>query len=249
VVDDWGPYDWRSPKLWPIDSLCAAVVRLQVLGPRLYGRWRLLSARGLAHISDSSGTVPDTISVTPAHGSETDWALTLEYRGAATLSPRGVRTKAGAPVQFSYRHFEPRIAWNARFYAWSDSTDPRTKPNAFVQLLETAKPLIELTPARLDYLWYRPTIKEVPQARFAVDAKGSVALPEGSTYELRTISDDGIRVWLDGKLVIDHWTPHESDMGVDRVSIAPGAHDVRVQYYQVDGWTELRVEIVRTSTP
>ena len=183
----------------------------------------------------------------PVAQASDDWDVTLEYRGAETVSPRGVRSRAGKPVRFSFTRYEPRIAWSARFFVWGDSTDPRTKVDAFRAMLDSAKPVVELSPARLDYMWYRPSIKDVPQSRFAIRSKGRVSLPEGSTYELRTISDDGVRVWLDGKLAIDHWTPHESDAGVDRVSLSPGAHELEVQYYQVDGWTELRVEIVRTS--
>jgi len=199
-------------------------------------------------VSDSSGTVPDTVTITPRTGSADDWGVTLEYRGAETMSPRGVRRASGAPVRFSFARYEPRIDWSARVFAWSDSTDPRTKPEAFRALIDSGKPLLELSPPRLDYVWYQPKIKGLPQSRFALRAKGRVALPEGSSYELLAISDDGVRVWLDGKLVIDHWVPHESDAGVDRVAVLAGAHELEVEYYQVDGWTELRVEVVRTSS-
>jgi hypothetical protein len=67
-------------------------------------------------------------------------------------------------------------------------------------------------------------------------------LPDG-VYTLRAISDDGIRVWVDDQLVIDNWKPHGSE--VNAVEISPGRHNLRVEYYQVDGWVELRVEIVR----
>jgi hypothetical protein len=70
----------------------------------------------------------------------------------------------------------------------------------------------------------------------------SVELGEG-VYSLRTISDDGIRVWIDGQLVIDHFEPHGSL--VDYAPIEPGQHEIRVRYYQLVGWTELRAEIVR----
>jgi hypothetical protein len=50
-------------------------------------------------------------------------------------------------------------------------------------------------------------------------------------------------VWIDDKLAIDNWKPHESV--VDRAAIRPGKHRLRVEYYQVDGWVELRVEIRR----
>ena len=69
-----------------------------------------------------------------------------------------------------------------------------------------------------------------------------MTLPPGR-YTLRTISDDAVRVWVDGKLAIDDWTPHES--AVDHAPLTGGPHELRVQYYQVDGWVELRLDMVR----
>src|SRR5690348_352310 len=122
VVDEWGPYDWRAPKLWPLDSTRAVPLRLAVLGPP--GHWRLVRRRGVASVSRAAGRVGDTIAVTPAPDSLGDWVLTLEYRGAATVSPRGARHGAGLPYRFSWGRFEPAVDWTVRFFAWSDSTDP-----------------------------------------------------------------------------------------------------------------------------
>ncbi len=49
VVDDWGPYDWKSPKLWPVDSAHENPLRLAVLGPA--GTWTLAAKRGVANAS------------------------------------------------------------------------------------------------------------------------------------------------------------------------------------------------------
>ena len=127
------------------------------------------------------------------------------------------------------------------FFAWSDSTDPRTRPAPFQTVL-AGPALLTRTEPRLDYMWYRPSITGLPGDRFAAVATTSVTLAAG-TYTLRTISDDAIRVWVDGRLAIDHWTPHES--AVDHAPLEAGRHDIRVEYVQVDGWTELRVEVVR----
>lgn len=95
-------------------------------------------------------------------------------------------------------------------------------------------------------LWYGPSgvWKDFMGISWNLEALGTVVLPDG-TYSLRTISDDAIRVWVDDSLMIDNWTPHESQ--VDYAPIAPGTHRLRVLYYQKDGWVELRVEIVRGS--
>jgi hypothetical protein len=119
-----------------------------------------------------------------------------------------------------------------RFFTWSDSA------NRFAQPIDSG------LAQRLDFMWYRPppTMAHLPQERWSLEAMGTVDLSPG-TYRLRTISDDAVRVWIDDTLRIDAWTPHESQ--VDEVAIAGGQHRLRVQYYQVDGWVELRVEVIR----
>ena len=239
IVDDWGPYDWRSPKLWPVGSPHTLPVRLQVLGPP--GAWRVASRRGIDLLSQESGGVGDTITVIPTAGTAIDWELALEYRGAATQSPRGEKRAVGEPYAFTYGGFQPVSNWNVAFFEWPDSADPRAQPAAFNRLVR-GRPLLTQQTPRLDYMWYRPNIAGVPLAKFAVVATATVTLGPGE-YTLRSISDDGVRVWVDNRLVIDHWTPHDSR--VDNAPITPGRHELRVEYYQVDGWTELRVEVVR----
>ena len=254
IVDEWGPYDWQSPKLWPVDSSRAVPLRLAVLGPA--GTWRVVARRGIAAISRAAGSVGDTIAVTPAPDSVGDWEVTLEYRGWATVSPRGVKRGVGALYRFSYGRFEPAIEWAVRFFSWSDTArifdtslsaaDPGAMPRGEATPPVSAHPGVPPRgqPRRLDYMWYRPPAEfaGLPQAHWSLDATGTVTLAPG-TYTLRTISDDAVRVWVDGLLAIDNWVPHESM--VDAAPLTGGRHELRVAYYQVDGWTELRVDIVR----
>lgn len=196
IVDEWGPYDYTTPKLWPAgDSTRAVPLRLLTLGPA--GGWKVVSKRGIAVITAESGRIGDTITLAPFPDSSGDWSLTLESRGR----------------RFSYERFEPAINWEVRF---ADSV--QTRP-------------------RLDLMRYGPN-------NWSLEASGSVTLPDGS-YSIRTISDDAIRVWVDGTLVIDAWTPHESQ--VDYAPLGPGRHALRVEYRQVDGWVELRLDIIRGS--
>ena len=240
VVDEWGPFDWRSPKLWPLDSVRANPLRIRTLGPA--GQWRVLSQRGLASLSRTRGRIGDTITVTPEGQSVGDWELALEYTGGATISPRGRVSAAEQPTRFSYGRFEPTTDWAARFSVWSDSTDPRRDSAAFEREMQRA-PLLTRQLSRLDLEWYRPQIAGLPTERWALEANATITLPPGR-YSLRTISDDGIRVWVDGALVIDRWSQHGSEL--DSVSLSPGRHELRVRFFQVDGWTELRVEILKS---
>jgi hypothetical protein len=145
------------------------------------------------------------------------------------------------PYVFGFGQFEPRMDWAVNFYRWPD-TSAKTLSVADFEAVVRGLPLFTRQERRLDYMWYRPAIAGLPATRWAAVASTPVTLGPG-LYTLRTISDDAIRVWVDGVLVIDNWAPHES--AVNHASITSGRHTVRVAYAQVDGWTELRVEIVR----
>ena len=239
LVDEWGPFDYRSPKLWPVDSAHESPLRLRVIGPP--GKWRVTGQRGIAAVSKLEGRVGDTVSVTPKPDSTGDWMLTLEYTGGAVTSPRGEKYARGVPYVFTYERFEPRIDWAVQFYKWIDSvTDLRKSDDSFAQLLKTT-PLLTTRVPRLDYEGYR-ALPGLPRENFALDATGTIDLPPGE-YTLRTISDDGISVWVDGKLMIHNWKPHES--ALDYAPLSGGHHELRVEYYQADGWYELRVDILR----
>ena len=243
VVDEWGPYDWQSLRLWPLDSTHTTTrkptLRLRVLGPA--GRWRVLSRRGVASLSAESGKVGDTIVVAPRADQRHDWEVTLEYRGAATVSPRGVRTVAGVPQRVRYERFEPRTTWTQRVFAWNDSTDPVKQSDAFAALLAST-PLSTRTAPRMDWFWSRSRDAEIPTRRMALEATATLDLPPGA-YTLRTLSDDAVRVWVDDRLVIDQWTPHETMPGY--APLGGGVHRVRAQYVQGDGWTEFRLDVLK----
>jgi parallel beta-helix repeat protein len=239
VVDEWGPYDWRSPKLWPLDSVRATPLRLRVLGPA--GRWRVVERRGVARLSAIRGTVGDTLTVEVEPAARDNWRVTLEYTGGAVISPRGHRTAAGTPVRFAYEHFEPTQRWSQRVFAYTDSTNPFTMPAAFDVLMKGA-PLFTREAPRLDWFWSRPRDRAFPTAKFAAEATSELDLPPGS-YTLRTLSDDAARVWVNDTLVIDQWAPHETAPAY--ATISGGRHRVRVQYVQVSGWVELRLDILR----
>ena len=141
--------------------------------------------------------------------------------------------------------FTPDLPWlvragRRRVVAWDDATDPRARPEAFRALITFGEPLLATEMDRLAWLWYRPRVEGIPAERWALRATGTVELSPGE-YRVQTISDDGIRVWVDGQLAIDAWDPHESR--VDAAMIPGGRHDLVVEYYQVDGWVELSVDI------
>ena len=168
-----------------------------------------------------------------------DYDIRLEYLGGEVTSPRGERTAAGKPYIFNYSRFFAPIDWTINFFEYTDDTDPVKQPDAFASLMKRP-PLKTVNSDRLDLMSGRAAEEGVPRDRFALTATGTVNLPDGD-YVLQVISDDGVRVWADGALILDAWAPHESR--VDRVNLRGGTRKLRVEYYEAAGWAELRFDI------
>jgi len=54
------------------------------------------------------------------------------------------------------------------------------------------------------------------------------------TYRFTTYTDDGVRLWVDGKLLIDSWRPMRGYRSAT-VRLSEGTHDVRMEYYERTG--------------
>jgi len=71
----------------------------------------------------------------------------------------------------------------------------------------------------------------VPQDRFSIRWKGKIIPPE-PIHHIGTSTDDGVRLYLDGKLLIDDWTDHAEAPNQADVDLKPGKeYEVEFQYY------------------
>jgi hypothetical protein len=97
------------------------------------------------------------------------------------------------------------------------------------------------TARHLAYDWYGAFGKDMPKDSVATLAEGTFTIPKGN-YQLHVTSDDGVRVWLDSKLLIDHWQPHEPEYKSVAVSLG-GSHKLRVEHYELSGFSTLTIGI------
>lgn len=227
LVDEWGPVDPRETRLFPAKVAAAGEARLSVLGAD--ARWEVTSL--------SEGFVAD-----PAEG---DLPATLVIRrkdGAAGAAPFAVEVVANGNVHRASGTLFT-AAWDVRFFRWTK--DPREDPAAWAALL-AGEPVERRSLAALDFRWQGGAVSDtVGGDRFATLATAEVVLPAGK-WALRTVSDDGIRVWVDDRLVVDDWThhgptPHDAELEFPE----PGAHRVRVEHFELDGWAALSVTFER----
>jgi hypothetical protein len=73
---------------------------------------------------------------------------------------------------------------------------------------------------------------------------------DGGMYRFSAQADDGVRVWLDSQLLIDHWTTASPNVLTRDVNVPAGSHVVRVEYFEGVGLAFINFNIDRiTSFP
>jgi len=240
IVDEWGPYDFRSPRLvlrQPLDK--SRKMKFEILGPP--GTYKVVRSDGCAAAWPGSGSVPGELNVELSAASAIDVNLDLVYTGQEVTTTFGKKIPAGEPYHFGYRKFEVPVDWTVNFYKWQkDVSDPRTQEEAFYKIL-TGPSFKQEKTARLDYAGTGALAEGLPNSYYAAVAEGSVKLPKGK-YSLEMTSDDGVRVYVDGKRVIDNWTWHGPTLDKAEVQLS-GLHKLRVEYFQIDGYSAMKLDI------
>jgi hypothetical protein len=84
---------------------------------------------------------------------------------------------------------------------------------------------------------------------FGLVATTTITLSEGGKYRLSTLSDDGVRVSIDGKTVLENWTWHAPTRDQAEIELAAGAHTLELEYFQIDGALALSIELEKIAKP
>ena len=87
--------------------------------------------------------------------------------------------------------------------------------------------------AAIDFDWgLASPLPEMPADHFSIRWSGRLRAPETGEYDLATVADDGVRLWVNGRLLIDDWTQHAPEYHTARVSLEAGKqYDLRLEYY------------------
>ena len=70
---------------------------------------------------------------------------------------------------------------------------------------------------------------------FAINAEGYIHIEDEGVYDFRLWSDDGSKLYLHGKNVIDHDGMHATSMKETRVALDKGYHPFTIEYFQGAG--------------
>lgn len=129
-----------------------------------------------------------------------------------------------AVIQFDLQLITPDTTtatmWTAEYF---------TNPNL------SGSPAKILTETAINYDWGTgaPTTG-IPADNFSVRWTTNADFL-GGTYDFSTTTDDGVRLWIDGELVIDQWREQAATTFTVRRTLSAGSHRVQMAYFEAGG--------------
>ncbi len=77
---------------------------------------------------------------------------------------------------------------------------------------------------------------------FSIRWTGKVEPRYSETYTFKTISDDGVRLWIDGEKIIDNWTDHAATANTGTISLeADQKYSIKLEYYENRGLSRIEL--------
>jgi parallel beta-helix repeat protein len=240
IMTEWGPWDHESPLVRRVENAGDSV------------RYDLHNVSANARITVEGSGIHNQSS---ASHDVKDVAISATSPG---VHPYLLRVKDGDWNQ-EIRGTLISSMWDVTFFKWTETTDPRTNLAAWRKLSQGQTAVSgRVKQLVFQYAWGGPSDQKLSEtitaAKLGGDHFGMIArtqLPlSASTWEFTTLSDDGVRVVVDGKPVIENWAWHGPTRDVGELTLTEDKTvEIVVEHFEIDGYSVLELGISRKSEP
>jgi nitrate reductase NapE component len=174
-------------------------------------------------------------------GAPREFTANLYLRGQVSIRLEYYNHLGGGRIRLNWEEVTDYPDWQGTYYTGTDLSGlPRLQRN------DTAIDFNFGAGAPVSYM---------PADNFSVRWIRRLNLDRSGTYRFRVTSDDGARLWIDGRPVIDAWRDGFSTNEAF-VDLSAGGHDVRLEYYEHLGgalaqltWSFVTAPATATFTP
>ncbi|WP_310829685.1 glycosyl hydrolase [Paenibacillus pedocola] len=117
------------------------------------------------------------------------------------------------------------------------TTAAGVKGEYFNNITLSGAPVLVRTDPAVNFVWRQSSPDPVVASdNFSVRWSSWLKADFSESYTIYSSSDDGIRVWIDGGLVIDSWIKQSGQERKGSVNLTAGRlHELRVEYYENQG--------------
>ncbi len=249
-ITRWGPYDFRYPLLWLQKKEPAGVCRFEILGPAGSG-WEIKSTQGFSILEKGNDHFPSYL-IAKADSSAQERNIVLSYTGNDFTDAFGRKKEGVSHPAFFYEEWDPQTQWTVNWYQWTAENDPGKGFELFEKKLAAQNPVSTAVTPSVDYTWWGAIGKGLPADSFATVAAAKMNLAANS-YEIGITADDFVKVFVDGKELIDAWDSHYTELDENthhrvQLKLEAGEHNFRIVHAEKTGLATLQFYI-RPSTP
>jgi hypothetical protein len=166
--------------------------------------------------------------------------LINEWHDASGTIYSAERTLAAGPHALRIEYYENLGDARLRFW-WERPADyPQWRGDYYANMTLSGPPRITRNDPTLDFSWGVGAPVGLPVDGFSVRWTRTLAFEDG-LYRFRGTVDDGMRLYVDDRLVISEWQDGAQREVTGEVRLSAGLHAVRVEYYERTGEAVVRV--------
>ena len=245
IMTEWGPWDHVAPLVRLVTS-AGGMARFEVLkAPLADVRVEAVGDQVRAVLAPVPGKADESqVTVSAVEPGVRPYALKVQAAGKPLAEMKGtlLATK-----------------WQTTFFKWPTNTDPRKDLAGYRKLAQGPTAVsAELEELSMRYGMRGPselgisdkvTTAKLGQDHFGMIARTRLPLAKGN-WELATLSDDGVRVSVDGKPVIENWTWHGPTRDLGTLELAADQTvEIVVEQFQIDGYAVLEFSLSPQEKP
>jgi hypothetical protein len=241
IMTEWGPWDHVAPLVRLAHSAGGSVV------------YEVLKVPATEVRIETAGDQVRGV-LTPVPGKKDESRVTV-----SAIEP-GVRSytlsvQAAGKTLAEFKGTLLAAKWQATFFQWPTNMDPRQDLEGYRKLAEGPTAVSDqIDQLLLRYGMRSPsdlgisdkiTAAKLGQRRFGMVARTRLPLAKGA-WEFTTLSDDGIRVSVNGKPVIENWKWHGPTRDTGKLTLETDQRvEIMVEHFQIDGYAVLEFSVQR----
>src|SRR5215470_5894240 len=112
--------------------------------------------------------------------------------------------------------------------------EPGLKAEYFTNKTLSGAPVVTRLDSDVNFDWgLLSPAPDIPADDFSARWTGKLVATTTGKYRFGAIADDGVRVYLDGKLIVEDWTDHAPATVTGEVTLEAGkSYDLKMEYYE-----------------
>lgn len=239
IMTEWGPWDHESPLVRQASAGAGSVS---------YDLFKFTPNVDVRVIAE--GITP---AIVPPTNDAPNGSVTLKAPGPGVYPYEMTVSDAG--FRQTVRGVLIAASWDVTFFPWTADADPREKLDAWRALASGGDARgVKMDSLTLKFGMGGPAnVAKLDAApgndHFGTIARTTLHVPKGR-WTITTTSDDGVRVLVDGKPVIENWTWHGPTRDTGTFTVEQDRDvPIVVEHFEIDGYATLEFELAPTAAP